>query len=220
MGGVQASRRPLTGPTLRERIIEHLQGGPDSISGIARRLAEDGGAPMHRLTVSGYLQALAEAGVLRDLDRPPSRVYQLADPRLHRPLHDRMARAAVEAEPDPARAGALLLAALERLLGRPVFRAELRQAGLKEPPGLEPVQAGERDRRIYRASLQRRLAPPLEVPRGDPLYAWPDPEALHDDVDALIDRVLRDATGSAHLAHGHAAARGRQAALELDGGDA
>src|SRR5690349_5205778 len=67
--------------TLRDRIVEHLRRtGTDSISGITRVLSGEGQAPAHRLTIAGYLQALSDAGVVREMDRPPSKLYQLQNP--------------------------------------------------------------------------------------------------------------------------------------------
>jgi hypothetical protein len=79
--------------TLRERIVDHLRRvGHDSISGIARALRRDGEAPAHRLTVAGYLQAMTDGGLLKEVERPPSKEYLLASPEAHWSLHQRLWR--------------------------------------------------------------------------------------------------------------------------------
>jgi len=193
---------PLRAHTLRDRIVEHLRAtGTDSISGIARVLAASGPAPVHRLTVAGYLQALAESGVLRELDRPPSKLYQLASPDAHASLHQRVHRALQDvALPDAERAR-IALAVLERLLARPIFQAELAHAGFPVPAGAERTVVGDAVRRQYRDLFHRRASPRIDVPPRDPLLHLPatDPAAASPLVDETIAKVLLRATAAEHL---------------------
>lgn len=222
--GDEAAAPLSAGPVLRDRIVAHLLHGPDSISGIARALSHGRARPLHRLHVAGYLHALAEAGVVREGERPPSKLYRLASPEPHLSLHQRVGRAVRETEPDPTRHAALVVAVLERVLGRPVFRAELLHAGAAGggggpagAAGLLAVARDERERRAYRALLQRRPLPRIEVPRGDPLYVPADRADTAEAAQALVLRVLREATGSEHLA---AQGAPRHVALTLDGAPA
>lgn len=190
-------------PTLRDRVIEHLRGHQaDSISGIARALAASGEAPVHRLTIAGYLQALAESGVLRELDRPPSKLYQLQNPESHWSLHQRVHRVLKEShllETDRFR---LALALLQRVLGRPVFLAEMQHAGFQGlPSGIDKLVVGDAVRRQYRDLLLRRASPRIEVPSRDPLLALAPEDPLHNSplLEETLRRLLLRATGSEHL---------------------
>lgn len=160
-------------PRLREAIIEHLrQEGSDSISGIARHLSGVAGSPVHRLSIAGYLMAMADEGTLREVDRPPSKHYQLADPDAHKTLHQRLGEVVATMElPAPERS-TLVVAALQHLLGRPIFQEELHHAGFpRAGPGIETIEASEEERREYRALFSRRHATDLEIPRADPLLS-------------------------------------------------
>jgi hypothetical protein len=197
------ARRLSREATLRDRIVEHLRTHDhDSISGIARALSDGRAAPIHRLTVAGYLQAMAEAGILRELERPPSKEYKLANPEAHWSLHQRVHRALSDtprSEPEKAR---LALAALQVLLGRPVFQAELHHAGFAQlPPGLDKVVVGDAVRRAYRDLFSRRASPRIDVPPRDPLFALPTGDPLLESaaVDELVRKVLVKATGAEHL---------------------
>ncbi len=196
--GKELSREPI----LRDRIVEHLKRGPDSISGLARALSEGREAPIHRLTVAGYLQALAEAGMLRELDRPPSKLYQLANPESHWSLHQRLHRILQE-QPRPEREKVrLALAVLQQMLGRPVFQAELLHAGFTFlPDDLERMVVGDAVRRHYRDLFGRRSSPRIEVPQRDPLLALKadDPVLKSEAVAELVRRLAVRATGAEHL---------------------
>ncbi|HUR61774.1 MAG TPA: hypothetical protein VM286_05355 [Candidatus Thermoplasmatota archaeon] len=196
-------RRLSREATLRDRIVEHLrEHDHDSISGIARALSDGRRAPIHRLTVAGYLQAMAEAGTLRELDRPPSKEYKLANPEAHWSLHQRVHRALEDSPRPEAERARLALAVLQTLLGRPVFQAELQHAGFAQvPAGLDKVVVGDAVRRGYRDLFSRRASPRIDVPPRDPLYALPGDDPLLGSAAAeeLMRKVLVKATGAEHL---------------------
>ncbi|HLF16820.1 MAG TPA: hypothetical protein VI796_05250 [Candidatus Thermoplasmatota archaeon] len=205
----------------RDRIVEHLKRtGTDSISGIARMLSERREAPLHRLTVAGYLQALFDLGVLKELDRPPSKLYQLSSPEAHRTLHQRAWRQIEEmnrSEEDKVR---LLVAALQTLLGRPVFHAELLHAGVpRVPDALAKVVVPDEVRRAYRRLFERKASPRIDVPQRDPLYGLPpgDPILGHSQVGDVVRRALVKASGAEHLVADRTGAAGAQRALDLEG---
>ncbi len=200
----EPSRRALVRTaTLRDRIVEHLKRtGTDSISGITRVLLDGGGAPAHRLTIAGYLQALSDAGVLREMERPPSKLYQLQNPEAHWSLHQRLHRVLQETPRSEADRVRLALAALQMALGRPIFQAELMHAGFQSiPDDLRRVVVGDGTRRAYRDLFARRASPHVLVPPRDPLLALDDGDPLleSDTVEDLLRRVLLKATGADHL---------------------
>ena len=104
------------------------------------------------------------------------------------------------------------LAALVRLLGRPVFRAELHHARMPIPEGLPRAECSEEERRVYRSLVPARW-PRIEVARSDPLYAEP-PATGH--VQEVIRRTLLSATEATGYAW-DAEPRGKQSALPLEG---
>jgi hypothetical protein len=204
--GVPAPREPRRlsrEATLRDRIVEHLRvHEDDSISGIARALSDGREAPIHRLTVAGYLQAMAEAGILRERDRPPSKAYKLANPEAHWSLHQRVHRALQDSPRSDAEKARLALAALQAVLGRPVFQAELHHAGFASlPADLAKVVVGDATRRGYRDLFGRRASPRIDIPQRDPLFALPpgDPLLGSAAVEELVRKVLVKATGAEHL---------------------
>ena len=214
--GVQWSR-----DTLRERIVEHLRRqGHDSISGIARALRREGEAPAHRLTVAGYLQAMTDAGLLKEVERPPSKEYLLASPETHWSLHQRMWRLLQDAPRSEEERVRLLLACLQLALGRPIFAAELVHAGAPRlPDGLDRHIVSDEVRRQYRRLFERKAAPRIDVPQRDALYLLPpgDPLLGSPLVQETLRRLAVKATGSEHLVAERPAAP-TQKSLDLLGG--
>lgn len=209
--------------TLRERIIEHLRRTHhDSISGITRALHREGEAPAHRLTVAGYLQAMADAGLLKEVERPPSKEYLLQSPETHWSLHQRAWRM-LQDQPrtDEERARALL-AVLQTLLGRPIFAAELLHAGVPRlPDGMERHIVADDVRRGYRKLFERKATPRIEVPQRDALYQLPpgDPTLGSPLVAETVRRLAVKATGADHLVAERPVAP-TQKSLDLGGGGA
>ncbi len=197
----------------RDKILAHLrEHQSDSISGIARALSEGREQPVHRLTVAGYLIALTEQGLLREVPRPPSKHYQLANPNLHRTLYERIGQAVRDVPMPVERRAHTALAALVRLLGRPVFRSELAATRNPVPDDLPRVDAVEDKRRAIRGRIAKRAYPRLDIPPNDPLFTTPVPPGP---VDEVLRRALLQVTDSEHLAEER---RALQMALDL--GDA
>ncbi len=189
------------GEAIRERIIAILRAGPSSISGVARALSENRDKPVHRLTVAGYLGAMAETGVLKELERPPSKLYMLQEPDAHRSLHQRVARIIHGMHEAPDHAG-LAVAVLQHLLQRPIFAAELRHAGLGSTALHLPRQiVGDEVRRSYRKALQRHPGMSIEIPSRDPLIGHPPEDPIHASpwVEEAVRRLALDATQASHL---------------------
>jgi hypothetical protein len=209
--------------TLRERIVEHLRRvGHDSISGIARALRREGEAPAHRLTVAGYLQAMTDSGLLKEVERPPSKEYLLATPETHWSLHQRVWRLLADAQRGEDERVRLLLACLQLALGRPIFAAELLHAGAPRlPEGLERHVVSDDVRRQYRRLFERKASPRIEVPQRDALYLLPpgDPALGSPLVQETLRRLAVKATGAEHLVAERPAAP-TQSSLDLLGAGA
>ncbi len=182
----------------REKIIAHLRDvASDSISGVARALSEGRDLPVHRLTVAGYLSAMTEMGLLREIPKPPSKHYQLANTSAHRSIYERIGLAVREVPMPAERRTHAALAALVRLFGRPVFRAELVATRSPIPDDLPRVEVDDDKRRAILARIQKRPYPRIDVPRNDPLLEAP---AVPGPVDEVIRRTLLMATETEHLA--------------------
>lgn len=188
---------------LRDRIVEHLRRvGHDSISGITRALQREGEAPAHRLTVAGYLQAMADAGLLKEVERPPSKEYLLASPETHWSLHQRLWRLLQEIPRSEDERIRLLLACLQLTLNRPIFAAELLHAGAtRVPESLDRHVVPDDVRRVYRKLFERKATPRIDIPQRDALLLLPanDPALAGAPVQETLRRLAAKATGADHL---------------------
>lgn len=222
-GDAASLAAPWARDTLRERIIGHLRRvGHDSISGIARSLRREGEAPAHRLTIAGYLQAMTDAGLLKEVERPPSKEYLLASPETHWSLHQRLWRLLQDSPRPEEERVRLLLACLQLTLGRPVFAAELVHAGVPRiPDGLERHVVADDVRRAYRRLFERKAAPRIDVPQRDALFLLPpgDPVLGSPLVQETLRRLAVKAAGAEHLVAERPAAP-QQRSLDLLGGAA
>src|SRR2546427_10134518 len=70
----------VPGRNLKDLVVAYLREQERSISSLTKRLKQDG-YNFHRLFVTGYLKALADAGILREKDIPPSKAYSTSAPR-------------------------------------------------------------------------------------------------------------------------------------------
>ncbi len=206
---------------LRDRIVEHLRRvGHDSISGITRALQREGEAPAHRLTVAGYLQAMADAGLLKEVERPPSKEYLLANPETHWSLHQRLWRLLQELPRSDEERTRLLLACLQQVLNRPIFAAELLHAGApRVPEALDRHVAPDDVRRAYRKLFDRKATPRIDIPQRDALLLLPptDPSLGSAPVQETLRRIAAKATGADHLVAERAVAP-TQKSLDFGGG--
>jgi len=164
---------------LRSMVIRQLRDQDKSISRLSRDLEREG-ARLHRLVLTGYLQALAESGLLREKDIPPSKVYSLSGARLqdvYETLGEKLR--AIEKRPDRRSRMAVFL--LQRLFRRPVFYEELRRCGLGAPRRHRAVSAEDR-------SEARKLVENagMALPPSDPCYR------VSEDYSAELYDILSD----------------------------
>jgi DNA-binding HxlR family transcriptional regulator len=127
---------------LRAVVFRHLREADKSISRLSRDLEKDG-YKLHRLVLTGYLQALAESGVLKEKDIPPSKVYSLASPRMQ-DIYESIGERLQELEPRRSRRSRMGVFVLQRLFRRPVFYEELKRCGLGPPKKFCSVGAEEK----------------------------------------------------------------------------
>lgn len=156
-------------------LIDCLGKDGKSISALSKDL-EGRGIKMHRLIITGYLRALTDQGILREVDVPPSKIY-VPTKATQDTIYDAVGRSCRNISPD---ADEMILYVLNRLFKRPVFYSELKKAGVSRPVGRE---AGDHDMTECRRIMKRAGN---IVPQSEKAY-YPDKE-----FDEMYFRVLSD----------------------------
>lgn len=111
---------------LKDIILEILrENGEKSINQIHRELLQrqDAGSP-HRLLVTGYLQALADMGILSEKRIPPAKVYSLS-PLYKRDIYSSLKRMIEQRGYTGERAVEIYVYILHRIFKRAVLEDEL-----------------------------------------------------------------------------------------------
>ena len=170
---------------LRDLVLDIFRTrGDQTIAGMVRELALRG-VRHHRLTVTGYLHALVDAGYLEVRSVPPAKLFSLrGSPR--RSLNSVIGDAARRIAPSEVRALEMTVRALERVLDRPVFLSEVTEAGFTRTTPLR--QLGRKER----ADITKRLEQcGVEVREGEPMFRAR--EEMTEDTDRLLSEALLDA---------------------------
>lgn len=164
--------------TLKNLIISYVKKEEKSISGLARQLNEDG-FPIHRLFLTGYLRAMADLGVVKEKQIPPSKVYTTSAHR-ERNIYEVVGEKCRLTELSDRERASLAVFVLESLFKRPVFLQELRECGFEEVSA-KSVKGEERTeaRRLL-------LKSGIEIPGNDPAYT------SGEDMEDPASEVLRD----------------------------
>jgi hypothetical protein len=174
-----------------------------SIAGMVRAL-KDRGVEAHRLIVSGYLHALADAGYLEVHIVPPTKMFMLKRS-LGRTVYSAIGEAARGMSATEPGAVELAVAALGRVLDRPVFLSEVAAMGFTSMSALR--QLGKKER----ADAVRRLEEGgVRVREGEPLFEAKDRR------DAEVGRLLDEVTLSAFSCRAERPRAAVQTALTLD----
>lgn len=148
--------------TLKNLIISYVKEEERSISGLARRLKEDG-INIHRLYLTGYLRAMADMGVVREKQIPPSKVYATSAAR-QKNIYETVGEKCLSCEVEDGRKSALAVSVLESLFKRPVFLQELKECGFDEVRATS-VKGEERSE-----ARKKLLGIGIEIPGNDPAY--------------------------------------------------
>lgn len=117
---------------MKDTIIDILREEERSISAIQRAL-EEKGMPVHKLVLTGYLRSLADLGILKEKEIPPSKVYSTAsihNKDIYSSVGDSV-RAHIESQAEKPSA---VLFILQKLFMRPIFQYELEKAGVEDIP--------------------------------------------------------------------------------------
>lgn len=189
---------------LRDLILDILrEKGDMTIAGMVRELG-DRGVKHHRLTVTGYLHALADTGYLEVRSVPPAKLFSLK-PSARRSLPVVIGEASRRISTSEGKAVELAVASMERLLDRPVFLSEVTEAGFNRTGRLR--QLGRRERQEHGRRLEQCGVPDRT---GEPMFRAR--EAAVED----IDRVLREALLDAMDAKGERPREVTQTSLTLE----
>jgi DNA-binding HxlR family transcriptional regulator len=164
--------------TLKNLIISYVKREEKSISGLARQLNEDG-FPIHRLFLTGYLRAMADLGVVKEKQIPPSKVYTTSAHR-ERNIYEMVGERCRSAELSDRERATLAVFVLESLFKRPVFLQELRECGFDEVSA-KSVKGEERAE-----ARMLLLKSGIEIPGNDPAYT------SGEDLEDPASEVLRD----------------------------
>ncbi len=166
---------------LKDLIVSSVRTKERSISALAKDLTSIG-YKFHRLFLAGYLKALADAGILREKEIPPAKVYTASTYR-GRNLYEAVGEKVRAAEADPRLQSRLAVSVLYRLFRRPVFLRELRECGFDAAADAATASKEEReDARRGLAKLHIQLA------TNEPAY-YVD-ERRNDIRDAIIADLL------------------------------
>jgi hypothetical protein len=171
---------------LRDLILEIFREEGDlTIAGMVREL-EKRKVKHHRLTVTGYLHALADTGYLEVRSVPPAKLFSLkASPR--RTLPGVMGNCARRlAGGSETRAVELTVAALERVLERAVFMSEIAEAGFTRTGNLRQLGKRERTEEVKRLGKCG-----VAVREGEPMFRAREVDAGL--LDRLMDETLLEA---------------------------
>ncbi|HDM36475.1 MAG TPA: hypothetical protein ENG09_04395 [Candidatus Syntrophoarchaeum butanivorans] len=151
--------------SFQDAITELLRDESLSISAIQRRLGERG-FKEHRLVITGYLRALRDLGVLKEVEVPPSKIYSLAlkEEEPEKGFYDLIKHEIEDLDADENLRMATAVLVVNTLFRRPCFRAELKRMGIKE---VETRWVRRVDGRPYVSTIDPDK---LVVPDGDPAY--------------------------------------------------
>lgn len=192
-------------PRLAEMVFEVLRETEGaSISKVVEALRRKG-VETHRLTITGYLNALADAGYLEVKSIPPVRMFTLKRA-VARNVYSAIGEAARSLTTTEASALELAAATAARLLDRPLFLSEVAEMGFTRTGALRQLgkkETAEACRRLEEGGVRVREGEPMLAARGEPPAA---------DVSRVLDEVVL----SAFSARGERVRAVKQTALTLE----
>jgi hypothetical protein len=151
--------------SLKDIIIEHLRKTEESISGLSRKLNENG-YKLHRLILTGYLKALVDTGYLKEHEIKPSKVYSIRSPKEKRTIYDIIGDEVKNVVDTPKEQARTCIYILQRLFHRPIFREELKRCKINvDNVDAQKVEGEERGQ--ARKLLSKT---PIKLPFNDPAY--------------------------------------------------
>jgi hypothetical protein len=110
-------------------ILDEINGEEKSITGIQKSL-EEKGINMHRLVLTGYLNAMVELGILHEKEIKPARIFSFSAKNNH-DIYTIVGSCMKRFNEETAGYNSLLV--LNYLFERPVFNRELERCNVKVP---------------------------------------------------------------------------------------
>lgn len=148
-------------------IVSSVKSEEKSISRLARELEHDG-YKMHRLYLAGYLKALADVGILKEKEIPPSKVYTTTanlEKTIYEVIGEKCKALSVPDE-ERTRVAAYIL---QKLFKRPIFLHEINLCGLDG--GIVGTKTNPEEKEDLRTRLMKSG---LRIPKDDPAYVIED----------------------------------------------
>ncbi len=147
---------------LYDAILPMLTGNLKSISAISRSL-KDAGEDSHRLILTGYLRAMRDLGVLKEVDMPPSKLYTYEGGVIKGDLYSLLADKVKNISEDIQAPSAIMI--INTLLERPCFEHELREIGVKPRKSEYIKRVRTSELNIHRKNITR-----IDIPKDDSAY--------------------------------------------------
>ncbi|AGB04169.1 hypothetical protein AciM339_0272 [Aciduliprofundum sp. MAR08-339] len=146
---------------LKDLIIEILGKDGRSINDLSKEL-EKRGIKKHRLILTGYLQAMADLGILKERYIKPAKVYSVQQ-NSRRTIYEIVGNKVKEINEEEAPDIALYI--LYKLFNRPIFMREIEKCNVGIPQYREKIVGAERKR-----ALEILLSQGFHVPRNNSAY--------------------------------------------------
>ena len=167
----------------KNRVIGHVKNEEMSISRLARELERDG-YKMHRLYLTGYLRAMADLGILKEKEIPPSKVYTTSA-NMEKTIYESIGDKCKSMKLSEIEEVRVATSILQRLFKRPIFLSEVKECGL------DGAVVGSMAPQEERSDIRHRLLKAgLKIPNNDPAYIIE--EAYNNEFSTIISSILID----------------------------
>jgi DNA-binding HxlR family transcriptional regulator len=168
---------------MKDLIFSYLKDKETSISGLSRALEKDG-YKVHRLVLTGYLKALADVGMLKQKEIPPSKVYTVtssSDKSIYEVVREKCRSLEID-DKEAATVGCYIL---QNLFRRPIFLQEIRQFGLGDTVLAKRITGEER------SEARKKLTQNgFRLPTNDPAYLVDQEKDYEEAMDWILHTIL------------------------------
>ncbi len=160
-------------------ILNEIKGEEKSITGIQKSL-EQKGINMHRLVLTGYLDAMVELGILKEREIKPARIFSFYDN--DRDIYSVIGNAAKKI--DNENSGLYSLIILYQLFDRPIFLREIEKCNVNPLNKNDYIAVIPPLRNDY---IKRLEEVGIKIPQSNQII-----EPLEKDNNSLVIRLLKE----------------------------